>query len=172
MTRYWGPVAFGLLTALFSTTLPASAQDVVKLGEYQDWTAYAAGIGADKVCYIVSEPSLRQPGQADRQSFVYITHRPGKKAMGVVMAYAGYPFKPESEAAIEIGKGKFALFTHRDTAWAPDADTDDRIVKAMRGGKSMTVKSAPTDGAPTADIYSLNGVGAALKRIGEACPVK
>lgn len=171
MTKYWGPVAFGLLTALFST-LPAAAQDVVKLGEYQDWTAYSAGTGADKVCYIVSEPSLRQPGQADRQSFVYITHRPAKKAMGVVMAYAGYPFKPESEAGIEIGKGKFALFTHRDTAWAADADTDDRIVKAMRGGKSMTVKSAPADGAPTSDIYSLNGVGAALKRIGEACPAK
>lgn len=170
MTRYWGPVAFGLLTALFSTSLPAAAQDVIKLGEYQAWTAYSAGTGAEKVCYIVSEPSLRQPGQADRQSFVYITHRPAKKAMGVVMAYAGHPFKPDSEGEIEIGNGKFALFTHRDTAWAADEDADERILKAMRAGKTMTVKTIPAEGAPTADIYSLNGVAAALRRIGEACP--
>lgn len=172
MTRYWGMALGGLLIATLTGAMPALAQDVVKLGEYQDWTAYAAGTGNDKVCYIVGEPSLRQPGKADRQSFVYVTHRPAKKAMGVVMAYAGYPFKPESEAGIEIGKGKFALFTHRDTAWANDADADDRIVKAMRGGKSMTVKSAPADGPATTDVYSLNGIGAALKRIGEACPAK
>jgi hypothetical protein len=36
----------------------------------------------------------------------------------------------------------------------------------------MTVKSVPAEGAPPADIYSLNGIAAALKRIGEACPAK
>ncbi|MGE0152656.1 MAG: invasion associated locus B family protein [Reyranellaceae bacterium] len=171
MTRYGGLVGFGLLATL-AHAAPAMGQDIVKLGDYQDWTAYAAGAGADKVCYVVAEPSLRQPGQGERKPVIYITHRPGKKAMGVVMAYAGYAFKPDSEAVLEIGKGKYALFTHRDTAWAADGPADERIVKAMRAGKSMTVKATPAEGQPTADIYSLNGVAAALKRIGEACPTK
>lgn len=151
---------------------PSQAQDIVKLGEYQDWSAYAAGSGADKVCYIVSAPSLRQPGQGERQAMLYVTHRPGKKARGVVMASAGYEFKTDSEATLEIGKGRFALFTKGETAWAADAETDERIVRAMRGGKSMTVKSTPAQGDATTDIYSLNGVVAALRRIGEACPAR
>jgi invasion protein IalB len=169
MTKYGGLAALGLLAALIPS---AAAQDVVKLGEYQDWAAYAAGTGAAKVCYVVAEPSLRQPGQSERKPVMYITHRPGKKLMGVVMAYTGYAFRPDSEAALEIGKAKYALFTHKDTAWASDAETDERIVRAMRAGKSMTVKAQPADGQPTADIYSLNGLVAALKRIGEACPAK
>jgi invasion protein IalB len=169
MTRYRGLIALGLLAALIPS---AAAQDVVKLGDYQHWTAYASGSGTAKVCYVVSEPSLRQPGQGERKPVIYITHRPGRKAMGVVMAYAGYPIRPESEAALEIGKAKYALFTHEDTAWASDAETDERIVKAMRAGKTMTVKSVPADGVPHVDIYSLNGLVAALKRIGEACPTK
>jgi invasion protein IalB len=169
MTRYGGLIALGLLASLMPS---AAAQDVVKLGEYQHWTAYSAGSGAAKVCYVVAEPSLLQPGQGERKPVIYITHRPGKKAMGVVMAYAGYAFQPDSEAALEIGNAKYALFTHKDTAWAADAQTDERIVKAMRAGKSMTIKAMPAEGPPTADIYSLNGLIAALKRIGEACPAK
>lgn len=169
MSRYGGLVGLGLLAALAYAS-PANAQDIVKLGEYQDWTAYASGSGADKVCYVVSEPTLRQPGPAARKPMIYITNRPARKAMGVVMAYAGYAFKPDSQASVEIGKGKYALFTHRDTAWAADEEADERIVKAMRAGKSMTVKSVPAEGEATADLYSLNGVAAALKRIGEACP--
>lgn len=167
MTKSGGLAFLGLLFALAQ---PAAAQDVIKLGDYQDWTAYASGTGAAKVCYVVAEPSLRQPGQGERKPVIYITHRPAKKTMGVVMAYAGYPFKPDSEATLEIGKGKYALFTHRDTAWAADADADERIVKAMRAGKSMTVKAVPAEGQPTADIYSLNGISAALRRIEDACP--
>jgi invasion protein IalB len=170
MTKYGGLVGLCLLAALAGQ--PAEAQDVIKLGEYQDWTAYASGSGAAKVCYVVGEPSLRQPGQSERKPVIYITHRPGQKVMGVVMAYAGYALKPNTEATLEIGKAKYALFTHKDTAWAADADIDERIVKAMRAGKSMTMKAVPAEGQPTADIYSLNGIGAALKRIGEACPAK
>lgn len=170
MTRYWGQAGAFLLATLLA--IPAFAQEVIKLGEYQDWTAYASGSGNEKVCYIVSEPTLRQPGQGERKPVIYVTNRPAKKAMGVVMAYAGYTLKSDSEATVEIGKSKHALFAYRDTAWAPDADADDRIVKAMRAGKSMTVKAIPADGQATTDVYSLNGVVAALKRIGEACPAK
>lgn len=171
MSKSGGLAGLGLLATL-AITSPTKAQDIVKLGDYQDWTAYASGSGADKVCYVVGEPSLRQPGKSERKPVIYITNRPAKKAMGVVMAYAGYAFKADSQTSLEIGKGKYALFTHRDTAWAADEEADERIVKAMRAGKSMTVKSVPAEGEATADIYSLNGVAAALKRIAEACPRK
>ncbi len=171
MARYWGAIGAVLLIAMAAS--PSSfAQDVVKLGEFEDWTAYASGAGTDKVCYIVGTPEARQPDAGDREASVYITHRPGKKAMGVVMASAGYTFKAGSEATVEIGRGKFTLFTHEGTAWAADSETDERIVRAMRAGRSMTVRSTPAEGAATADVYSLLGVVAALRRIGEACPAR
>jgi len=144
---------------------------VVKLGEYRDWTAYSAGVGAEKVCYVVSEPTAKAPPDPERAAFIYITHRPGRNAMGVPMAYAGYPYKENSRAGVDVaGKGRFTLFTHADTAWVEDDETEARMLKAMRAGQTMTFKATPMQGPETTDTYSLNGLVAALRRIGEACP--
>ena len=102
----------------------------------------------------------------------YVSHRPGKKAWSVVMIYSGTPYRPASEAMVEIGQAQFLLFTHTDTSWAGDADADARLVKAMRVGKTMTVHGTDGAGALIADQYSLTGFLAAYRRIGEACNLK
>lgn len=140
-----------------------------KLGEFQGWTAYAAGKDATKVCYMVGEAS----GATNRpERMVYVAHRPAKKSWSVVMVYPGTAYKDASEATIEIGKSQFALFTYRDTAWAPDAELDAKLIKAMRAGKAMVVHATDHDGAPIADQYSLAGFIAAYRKIGEACNLK
>ena len=92
--------------------------------------------------------------------------------MGVVMVYAGYPYKADSEVAVEIGQTTARLFTYRDTAWAADAAGDAALVRAMRAGRRMSVTASPAEGEPSTDIYSLSGVAAALNRIAEACPAR
>jgi hypothetical protein len=150
---------------------PAGAQSpVAKLGEFQGWTAYAVGKDASRICYIVGEASGDANGRSVR--YAYVAHRPAKKAWSVVMIYPGTAYKDASEATVEIGKNQFALFTYRDTAWAPDADLDARLVKAMRAGKTMVVRGIDGSGAVIADQYSLAGFLAAYRRIGEACNLK
>jgi len=144
---------------------------VSKLGEYRDWTAYMSGHDASRICYIVGEPA---PATADGRAlrYAYVSHRPARKAWSVVMIYPGTPYKAATEATVEIGKNRFALFTYRDTAWTEDAETDARLVKAMRAGRTMTVHGTDSDGNPIVDQYSLNGFLAAYRRIGEACNLK
>ncbi len=169
MTIAWGRAVTCLLVL---TILPAAApaQDVVKLGDFEDWAAYSSGAGDSKVCYVVSEAMARQPAQPERQAYVYLAHRPGKKAYNVVMVYSGYPYASDSIVQVEIGRQEFRLFTHRETAWTADADTDQALERAMRLGRKMTVKSSPAEGNPSVDTYSLTGVAKAIDRISIACP--
>ena len=170
MTRFWGLAGFGILLALLMLPAVSSAQDVIKLGDYDDWTAFSAGAGADKVCYVVSQPKAQKPPTPERQAYVYLAHRPGKKAYNVVMVYAGYPYAAGSAVKIEIGRREFELFTHRETAWAGDAKTDDDLERAMRLGREMIVRSTPVDGPASTDTYSLAGIAKAVDRISLACP--
>ena len=63
MTRYCGPFLIRLLVAgALICAAPAMAQDVVKLGDFQDWAAFSSGSGADKVCYVASRPTRLQGG--------------------------------------------------------------------------------------------------------------
>src|SRR5690606_11871581 len=41
---------------------PAEAADAPKLlGKFDDWAAYTYGSGADRICYILSEPRSQEP---------------------------------------------------------------------------------------------------------------
>jgi hypothetical protein len=171
MFARYGVAALFFLLVLAGPNPPARAQNVVKLGEYQSWTAYAAGKDAGRICYIVGQANgADAPGHAPR--YAYVAHRPAKKAWSVVMIFAGAPYKEASGATVEIGRSEFSLFTYRDTAWTPDADTDARLVRSMRVGKTMVVRSVDASGAAIVDQYPLNGFLAAYRRIGEACNLK
>ena len=114
--------------------------------------------------------TAQKPAKPERQAYVYLAHRPGKKAYNVVMVYAGYPYAAGSAVKIEIGRREFELFTHRETAWAGDAKTDDDLDRAMRLGPERIVRSTPVDGPASTDTYSLAGIAKAVDRINLACP--
>ena len=170
MTRFWGLAGIGLLLGLSLLPAAARAQDVIKLGDFEKWTAFSAGAGADKVCYVVGQPTAQKPAKPERQAYVYLAHRPGKKAYNVMMVYAGYPYAAGSVVKVEIGRLAFELFTHRETAWTEDAKTDNELERAMRLGREMVVRSTPVDGPASTDTYSLAGIAKAVDRISLACP--
>ncbi len=145
------------------------AAEAVEVGVYADWRAYTEGA----VCYMGAEPKKAEGKYKLRdQPYVFVSHRPKEKSIGVVRIIAGYTYKPESEVEVAIGDKSFRLFTKGGDAWARDARTDRVLVAAMKAGKVMVVKGTSGRGTLTTDTYSLAGFTAAFAAIGKACRVR
>jgi hypothetical protein len=103
------------------------------------------------------------------ETYISITHRPNDKSFDVVSVTAGYSFKKDAPAEIDIGGAKFDLYTTGDGAWARN---DKAVIQAMLKGKALIIHGTPLKGDPTADTYSLDGFVKAYADIGKACGVK
>jgi invasion protein IalB len=149
----------------------ALAQDPPKpIGRYGAWQALTFEESGNIACYIISEPA-KSEGKYNTRGKVYalITHRPTSKQLNVLTIIAGYTYKDKSDVTIQIGEEKFSLFTDQGTAWAPDAETDQKLVEAMKGGSDMIVRGISSRDTETTDTYSLQGFTKAYNAIGEAC---
>ena len=76
------------------------------LGHYGEWAAYTAMPNGRKVCFALAKPTSSQtnaPGRSRDPAFVFISDRPAEKVKDEVSIIIGYPFKPSTEASVEIG---------------------------------------------------------------------
>ncbi|MDX1711043.1 MAG: invasion associated locus B family protein, partial [Rhodovibrionaceae bacterium] len=103
--------------------------------------------------------------------YAMVAHRPAENATNVVSFVIGYTFQKESRVRVDIDGEEFTLFTHQDTAWAPDEKTDQALVEAMRAGRKMVVQGTSSRGTSTTDTYTLIGFTRAHKAINNACNV-
>lgn len=177
MLRKYGLVLFAgafLLFGLLFTPLAAQAADPQLIATHGKWSVYVYNDEAgNKVCYMASEPQKDEGNYKSREDiFVLITNRPAESTKNVFSYIAGYAYKPGSDATVKIGDQAFTLFTQEDTAWAPDAATDEKIAQAMRKGSSMVVKGTSSRGTLTTDTYSLSGSGAAHDAMTKECSGK
>ena len=151
-------------------TQSAAAQP---LGTSDSWSAYQATDGTGQVCYLVGKPQKSEPANfARKPPMAMVTHRPAEKIANVVSFVEGYPIKEGSEVAIDVGGGKFDLFTKGDAAWARTAELDRTIVAALGKAKRVVVHGVPQKGPATTDVYPLAGFPKALALIDKACGVK
>lgn len=149
----------------------ASSSEPKLLGTHGDWSAYSFKENGQDVCYMLSTPKKAIGNYKKRgEIFVLVTHRPSEKSRNVFSVMSGYNYKTDSTAKVNIDGQEFLLFTHNDSAWAPDTATDDRLAEAMRKGKSMVIKGSSSKGTDTTDTYGLKGTGAAFDAINKACP--
>lgn len=165
-------ISFGALIALLSMT-PARAETTEPklLGTFGDWSAYSFSEGGKKVCYILSTPKKATGSYKKRgEIFALVTHRPSEKTRNVFSYMAGYTYKSDSVANVTIDKQKFVLFTHNDTAWAPDTATDTKLADALRKGASLVITGTSSKGTATSDTLGLKGTTDAFKAIDAACP--
>jgi hypothetical protein len=166
--------ALALAAVTLAGGAPVHAADVAKtVGTFDAWAAYTYGDGGARLCYMYATPQKSQ-GEYTRRgdTFIQVSHRPGEKSFDVVSVTAGYSYKPDSEAEIEIDGTKYALFTKDDGAWARDARDDARLVTAMKAGAAMVVRGVSARGTLTIDSYSLKGFTAAHAAIDKACGVR
>jgi hypothetical protein len=154
---------------------PGTATAGVKptlLGQYGDWGAYAASPGGKKVCFAIAKSSVSEtdpPGKSRNPPYLFVSSRPGEKVNNEVSVAIGYPFKPASEATVEIGSNSFALYTQQDGAWIKNAGEEAHLVDVMRLAQNAVVKGMSAKGTHSTDTFSLRGFGQALDRTAQDC---
>ena len=169
------PAAAPAATAAPAAAPAAAVAGGVKptlLGQYGDWGAYTASPGGKKICFAIAKPSSSEtnpPNRPRNPAYMFISSRPADKVSNEVSIIIGYPFKPNSEATVDIGSTSFALYTQQDGAWIKNAADEAHMVEAMRAGQSAVVKGMSAKGTRTTDTFSLRGLSQALDRTDQDC---
>ena len=164
-----------IFTAVFSLcALVASSQvqaaEPRLIATHGKWSAYVYEENGNKVCYMAAQPDKDEGNYSRRgQIFALVTHRPAEGTKNVFSYIAGYSYKPASDVTVKVNGDTFTLFTQDDTAWTPDAATDEKIANDIRKGSTLVVKGISSRGTHTTDTFSLNGSGAAHDAITKEC---
>jgi len=142
------------------------------LGQYGDWGAYTASPGGKKICFALAKPakgSTEPPNRPRDPAYMFISTRPAEKVTNEVSVILGYGLKPSSDALVEIGSSKYAMYTQNDGAWIKNAAEENRLIEALRKGADVVVKGESSRGTRTTDTYALKGLAQALDRVGQEC---
>jgi hypothetical protein len=142
------------------------------LGQFGDWSAYAATPQGKKVCFALAKPTTSQTNPPNRPrdpAYIFISTRPAEKVKDEVSVVIGYPFKEKSVATVEVGATKLSLYTDKDGAWISSAAEEARLVDAMRKGSDLVVKGTSGRGTQSTDSFSLKGIAQALDRVAQEC---
>ena len=151
----------------------AEAAGPKELGTFKGWTAILLVEKKAKICYLHGVPQKSAGRYRKRgDTYLQVTHRTRSRIRNEVSVTAGYRYKNGSRVTLTVDGRKFVLFTQADTAWSGDAKSDNRLVAAMRAGRSMVVRGTSSRGTLTTDSYSLLGFTAAHRTISRACGVK
>lgn len=171
LNRYF--LVLVIFTVFSGFSFRAMAGEPRLLQTYGNWEAYAfTDDGGGKVCYIAGTPKKDEGKYKSRgEIHVLITHRPSDGSRDVFTYISGYAYKPAAEALLEVDGQKFVLFTKDGNAWAINPETDAKIARAIREGKTMVVSGTSSKGTKTKDTYNLQGSSAAYARISKECGV-
>lgn len=157
------------LTAIvlsIALTSAALAQSPTLIKQFNAWGAYSYTGPNGKICYVLSVPTRREPGNVNHGDiFFLISQRLGQNVSYEPQARMGYPLKEASKVTVTVDGRNFVLFTQDDSAWVENAAEEPALVNAMRAGSSMSVKATSSRGTNTTYTYSLTGVTAALNEI-------
>mgnify|MGYP001239281475 FL=1 len=163
------PSALAVLLAL-AAALPAQAQSARVLGDFRDWSSYAADDGSGTICFAMTRPKSVQPTpEGYGEAYLYVTNRPGEDVANEFNLVAGYTFQTGSMATVSVGGQSFTLFTQGDAAWLDDAGQSANLAAAIRAGSTLTVQGTAADGTAITQTYSLSGATAAQQATGAEC---
>ncbi len=157
-------------TGIAGTAIAQESTNVV--ATEGDWTVFAGS--SPKECWAVSPPKSTKNTRDGKEVEVqrgdirlYVAYRPG--AAGEVSFTGGYPFKPGSTVAVDVGGQKFDMFTEGENAWTGSSSEDAKLIAAMRAGADVTLSAMSSRGTRTVDTFSLSGVTAATNAAKAKC---
>lgn len=162
-------LSLALLTTL-AAIVPAWAQSARVLGDFRDWSSFAADDGSGTVCFAMTRPKSTEPTpNGYGEAYLYITNRPGEDVVNEFNVVAGYTFQTGSMAVASVGGQDFALFTQNDAAWLDDSAQGANLAAAIRAGSTVTITGTAAAGMEVVQSYSLSGATAAQQAIGAEC---
>ena len=163
--------SFFLILALIALqAYQHSAAEVI--GVYRDWVAVISTSGEGRTCMIWSQPKKSEGYKGKRgDAFAFVTHQPAGKRLDRVSFEAGYKIGKPNTLQAAVGNRSFELNASGTGAWTRNSSEDSELIKAMRGGSTMTVTGNGPGGEKVKDSYSLYGFTAAYDAISAACKV-
>ncbi|MBI4047597.1 MAG: hypothetical protein HY371_12345 [Devosia nanyangense] len=158
------------LAGLALLTASAQAQGVRLLGDFRDWSSYAANDASGSVCFALSKPkSVNPTPDGYGQAYLYLTHRPTENVTNELNLVAGFTFAPDTPATLSVGSQVFQLFTENDAAWLQDPGQSDALASAIRAGSTLVIEGTSDKGIRVTQTFSLSGATAASKAIDTGC---
>ncbi len=94
---------------------PAAAQSARVLGDFRDWSSYAADDGSGTICFAMTKPKSSDPAaEVTGEAYVYITDRPAEDVASEFNVVAGYTFQTGSFARVSVS-GRISRSSPRAT---------------------------------------------------------
>jgi len=163
----FGKTSLAAIVMILSLIQGAYAQSPTKINQFDYWGAYSYKAENGTVCYALSAPTLKEPGNVNHGDvFFILTKRPDGAVLFEPQFMAGYDLREGSQVEIKVDdKQDFNLFTKDSSAWLESSDSENTLVAAMRAGSTMQIKATSRRGTNTSYTYSLKGVTAALNAV-------
>ncbi len=164
------PAAAKAAAASSGPAAKGGSGQAVKLGQFDDWTAYTTPPGSKKTCYALSLPKERLPKNLNRDpGYLFVSYRPDEKVRGEIAAVMGFVVKEDAPAQAVLGSTSFELAGKDSSLFVRNAAQEGAMLAAMRKGGSLVVKASSKRGNATSDRYSLAGLGQAIDRVEKEC---
>ena len=162
-----------IVASAFALTLPCThaLAQVPKLeGTYKDWASYSRDVGGDKSCYAITKAKSKSPSSVKHGDIYFmISNWRSGVAFEQPSFLASYPLNPNVAPEAKVGPSKTNFYVAENEAFIDDTSDEKRLVKAMRGGATMSVKAQSKRGTRVTYSFSLSGVTAALEKTKSAC---
>jgi hypothetical protein len=160
--------ALGL--TLIAAATAQSAETMVRVDAYGDWTLLTDSQSPHSFCFVTSEPKSTDSKVASREApRAYVSAWPHDGIRGEVSFRMGFKIKKAAQGVATVSPKGFRLFGSNDRAFVSDSTQELKLIEAMRKGSSMTVAMPAGSGTTVTDTYSLAGVGIALQKLQDTC---
>lgn len=138
---------------------------------FQAWSVFTFENSQGTVCYAVSKPYIWGPAEASRtHAFLHVSTYPGEKVRDELSVSFGVPLDESDRPEIVIDKAKrFSIVAHGSRAFAPDRESEQELVSALKRGRAATVTARSRSGAALEFRYSLKGIADALSHVRKHC---
>jgi hypothetical protein len=162
-----------ILIFLVSSINAFAVIDVIHLGSFgkgKSWQAKQFGEGSSKVCYAVSSPVSTSPEALNRaEHALMISNFVDDNTRHEISIDAGFTYKAKSMVEVLIGNNKYKFFSMENRSWLADGQNGKQLIKDMKNGARVKVKSVSSRGTKITDTFSLIGFTKALAAIDKAC---
>ena len=173
---------FHMVSVILLTSSVVSAQQTSnkRMSQKTDWAVFVDGDPKD--CWAVSTPDRPSLNTKDKrvvsvkrgEIMLMVTYRPSQKVIGQLAFTGGYPFAADKTVTLNVdgiiydlrpGIEKIAS----EWAWTDSPEADQKVVAAMKRGKTAILTGQSKRGTITKDTFSLLGFTAAVDDVAKRC---
>lgn len=164
------PAVFMSLFALAALLPAAAAQAPQFQQQHGDWRVFTRGTGDARVCYATVRPSDSRPGDVAHGDVYFMVASWASRAASEQPSFlAGYDLRPDNPPVARVGSDRAVMYVSEREGFIEEGADERRLIDAMRRGADMRVEATSARGTATAYTFSLAGVTAALRQVGELC---